>query len=263
MTKGLEERLNNANTALGVVAKALNPPPVNLAPSAVEVLNESVNAQSEIPHWKRLLETRAAALDVLTSLEKEANSNDLLAIGGVEIRFDLARFMMVQSYLTAHWSLADSIVPVAGRILSGAGKKNSLKLADILGLNKSKAFAVTVHEPFVLSFGWPIGLSYALRNHFFHDGASVKGRSFFKGDTPKSAFEVSLDGWKRIERRAKDYGVDDTCHRKGAAWLPNPTADLRAVLRDCETEMDDAMGTLLGGACACLKVQLAFVLGQD
>lgn len=263
MTKDLEERLDDADTALGLVTTALARNPGKLVPSAETAIKESVDAQKEMAHWKRLLKMRKASLDVLGDLENQVNADDFVAVGGVHVTFSQARFMMMQSYLTAHWSLADSIVPVAGRILSPAGKKNSLKLADVLGLNKNKAFSVVVHEPFLSSFGWPIGLSYALRNHFVHDGASVRGRNFFIGETSTSAFEVSLDGWKRIERKAADYGVDDKCHRRGAGWLANPTSDLRLVLRDCETEVDDALGTLLGGACAALKAQLAFVLGED
>jgi hypothetical protein len=103
------------------------------------------------------------------------------------------------------------------------------------------------------TFGFPIGISYAIRNHFLHDGAHDAGTSFFEGPESHAAFRISATAWKRIEARATTrYGVERTFHRLGAGWPVTPLDDLRLVLADCEREVDDALGVLLGSACRSL-----------
>ena len=113
------------------------------------------------------------------------------------------------------------------------------------------------------SFGWPIGLSYAIRNHFIHDGGHLDGNDFFEGSTHESAFRISDPGWGRIEDQAKSYGVDPSYHRAGALWPGSTKDDLRELLKVCEREMDDALGVLLGSACKSLLGHVGFMLGED
>jgi len=56
--------------------------------------------------------------------------------------------------------------------------------------------------------------------------------------------------------------VDPSFHRAGATWPVSPRDDLRAVLRVCERETDDALGVLLGSACQTLLAHVGFMLGE-
>ena len=73
-----------------------------------------------------------------------------------------------------------------------------------------------------------------------------------------------MAGWSRVEEDATtDYRVKNTFVRTSSAWPSLPRDDLRVVLASCEREMDDALGVLLGSACASLSAHLAFMVGED
>lgn len=130
--------------------------------------------------------------------------------------------------------------------------------------NTKKKTAAAVFESIRLSFGWPVGISYAVRNHFVHDGAQLAGSDFFAGPTKDSAFRVSADAWNRIEDTAHEaHEVNSSFRRAGATWPATPTDDLRVTLVACEREMDDALGILVGTACASLGTHVGFMLGED
>jgi hypothetical protein len=126
-----------------------------------------------------------------------------------------------------------------------------------------KTTAAAIFESVRQAFGWPIGLSYAIRNHFVHDGAQIDGSDFFEGPSAASAFRISADGWDRMEKKAEAYRVERSHHRAGANWPSTPKDDLRVVLAVCEREMDDALGVLLGSACGSLRAHVAFMVGED
>jgi hypothetical protein len=46
-------------------------------------------------------------------------------------------------------------------------------------------------------------------------------------------------------------------------WPTTPLDDLRVVLADCEREVDEALGVLLGSACRALALHVGFMLGED
>jgi hypothetical protein len=110
------------------------------------------------------------------------------------------------------------------------------------------------------SFGWPIAISYALRNHFLHDGAGV---DFFDGPTATSAFKISDRGWARVLERVKEYSVNSTHSRLGTTWAPSAGDDLRKVLDICAPEIDEALGVLVGSACQVAMAHVGLMLGED
>jgi hypothetical protein len=180
------------------------------------------------------------------------------------------RFIGVQAYVTTNWALADRITGIVGRVLcTPAAGRNSENRTHLLFHfvnrdNTNKMTAAALFESVRQAFGWPIGLSYAIRNHFVHDGAQIGGSDFFEGPSAASAFRISADGWDRMEKRAEaEYRVERSWHRAGASWPSTPQDDLRVVLAVCEREMDDALGVLLGSACGSLRAHVAFMVGED
>jgi hypothetical protein len=175
----------------------------------------------------------------------------------------------VQAYLTTKWALADRITGMAGRILCTPeaglnGASPPQLVSHFVQKDRKKMTAGALYDSLRSSFGWPVGISYAIRNHFIHDGAQVGGSDFFEASIPASAFRISVDGWARIEKTAQErYGVDASLHRTGATWPVSPRDDLRTVLNVCERETDDVLGVILGSACQTLLAHVGFMLGED
>jgi hypothetical protein len=138
-----------------------------------------------------------------------------------------------------------------------------LRAFEFLRDKMRKTTAAAVFESVRQTFGWPIVLSYAIRNHFVHDGARSGGADFFEGPVAVAAFRISADGSDRVEKQADSYGVERAYQRAGPSWLSAPRDDLRVVLNACEREMDDALGALLGSACRSLLAHVGFLIGED
>lgn len=269
MSKTLEERLRDAKTALGKVDASTLNHAGKLAPEVEKQFKAIAAFTSDIEHWIGMLAARSAARSLLTGLEAQANADDDVLFGAAYAKYQHVRLIGVQAYLATKWALADRLVGMAGHVLcvrsSLQDPRNLPQLVSHFIANKgpeSKIAAVAFYS-LRHSFGWPIAVSYALRNHFVHDGGQLAGTDFFDGPTAASGFKISSDGWARIEERARSYGVESTHHRVGAAWKPSPGDDLRAVLDVCERETDDALGVLVGSACHSIVAHLGFVLGED
>ena len=268
MSKTLEDRLRDAKAALGTANAALGRH-VGKVPSDVEVQFRTViDYDADIEHWIGLLHARAAASALLADLEKGADANDCVPLGTARVKFQHVRRIGVQAYLSTTWSLADRVAGMVGRVLctpdAGFNEASPAQLvSQFVQKERKKTTAAAVFESVRQTFGWPIGLSYAIRNHFVHDGAQVAGSDFFDGPTAASKFGISLKGWMRVEDRAKTYGVEPGHHRAGPSWPATPRDDLRALLEVCEREMDDALGVLLGSACGSLLTHVACMLGED
>lgn len=223
---------------------------------------------ADFDHWIRLLETRATARRMLTGLETQADAQDMVPLGTGRAGFQHVRFIGVQAYLSTKWAIADRIAAVAGHVFCIRNQlQNSRKppqlLTHFVGDDTAKHTAAMTSYSLKPTFGWPIGLSYSLRNHFFHDGGELDGIDFFDGPSATSAFVISEAGWERVEKRAKSYGVDASQHRVGSAgWPTSPRDDLRTLLDVCERETDDALGILVGSACKALTSHVGFIVGE-
>ncbi|WP_141620722.1 hypothetical protein [Myxococcus sp. AB036A] len=269
MIKSLEQRLRDAEAVLARVDGATTRHAGKLAPDVEQQFKAFAAFASDIEHWIGMLAARSAARTLLAGLEGYADANDNVPLGSVRAKYQHVRLLGVQAYLATKWALADRLVGMAGHVLCARNQlqdpKNLPQLVSHFISTRgpeSKTAAVAFYS-LRHSFGWPIAVSYALRNHFVHDGGQLAGLDFFDGPTAGAGFKISTDGWARIEERAKSYGVNPSHYRVGAAWKPSAGDDLRAVLDVCEREMDDALGVLVGSACHSLMAHVGFVLGED
>lgn len=266
MSKNLEERLQDARSTLGKIDAAIVRNSGKLA-GDVETQFSSIAAfASDIEHWKHLIFARKTARMLLEDLEKHADENDNVPYGAARARFQVVRLLGLQSYLSAQWSLADRIVGMSGQILCIRSclqdPKTSPQLLQHFVASKgaeSKTAAIACHS-LRQSFGWPIAISYALRNYFLHDGA---GTDFFSGPNAASAFNISESGWSRIEGRVREHNVSSAQSRRAGTWNPSAGDDLRAVLDVCAEEIDEALGVLVGSASQTAMVHVGFMLGED
>lgn len=267
MSKTLEDRLRDARAQFGKVDAAL----LRRAGDVPREVDEQFRAVSafaaDIEHWLGMLQARGVARQLLTDLENEADADDTVALGASRAKYQHVRLIGVQAYLATKWALADRLVGMVSRVLCIRSSLNDPKktpqlVSHFLGKNTNTETAAVAFYSIRHAYGWPIGISYALRNHFVHDGGQVAGTDFFDGPTASSGFSISADGWLRIEERAKSYGVD-SIHRRVSTWPTTPRDDLRHILDVCERETDDALGVLVGTASQALLTHVAYMLGED
>jgi hypothetical protein len=266
MSNTLEDRLNNAKEALvkleGALTRQSGQLPTEIAGQFLAIAAFS----GDVDHWTDMLTARATARGLLNNLETSADDKDCVSFGSSRAKFQTVRLLGVQAYLAVQWALADRIVGMAGHVLCTRNQlqdpKNAPQLVShfIAGKGPESRTAAIVFSSLRQSFGWPIAISYALRNHFLHDGA---GGDFFDGPTAAAGFKVSTSGWDRIEERAKEYKVDRTCSRLASAWTPAAGDDLRNILDRCEQAIDEALGVLVGSACKIASAHAGFMLGDD
>ena len=295
MTKTLDTRLQDAKAVLDEIGTELGKSAASMSPAVVEQFRRSLDVASNIVYWRELVAARAAALLFLDGLETRVDGDDIVpvfATGGgaapLKLKFSHVRLLGVEAYLSLAWSLADRITGMVGRVfctLQGGAlyEQSPVKLishfvqeerakdANLAGeakkdyeaKNRKRSTAAVVSDSIRLTFGYPIGVSYAIRNHFVHDGAQQQEVEFFESRASTSGFQISDVGWRHIENKAFTYGVLREHIRAGAAWPTTPRNDLREVLVACEREMDDALGILLGSACRALAFHVGFMLGAD
>jgi len=224
MSKTLQERLCDAKSVLDHVHAALGRHPAGLPQEVETAFRVLVDYRVDVDHWLGMLEARAAARQLLDALETQADTDDCVPLGVARVKYQHVRLIGVQAYVTTNWALADRITGMVGRILcTPAAGLNDVKPAELVShfVNRDRirtTTAATLFESVRQAFGWPIGLSYAIRNHFVHDGAQIGGSDFFEGPSAASAFRISANGWDRVEKRAEtEYRVDRSYHRAGAS----------------------------------------------
>jgi hypothetical protein len=267
MTKTLEQRLRDAKDELNKATVAVGR---NVGRVSAEVDAEfrvMLETGDELHHWLGLLEARAAAREMLAGLEARADADGRVALGATRIMYAPARLIGMQAYLTNSWALADRLSGMVSRVLCIQDAWNDPKkppqLVSFVSKGQTKSVAAMLCRSMRQTFGWPIGVSYALRNHFVHAGGQQSGIELFAGPTPQSSFALTVEGWNHVMERATSYGVDPGRVRAASLWPADPRADLRMVLDVCEREMDDALGILVGSACRSLVAHVACVLGED
>ena len=295
MTKTLDERLRDAKATVDQIGTMLGKATAALPTVVADQFRRSLDAASGIEYWRELVSARAAALQFLDALETRVDGEDLVEVFATQagatptkLKYSHVRLLGVQSYLSLSWSLADRITAMAGRVLctlqGGAlNDQSPVKLIshfvqeergkeglaveeqkkEIDGRHRRRSTAAMVSDSIRQTFGFPIGVSYAIRNHFIHDGAESSDAEFFENRASTGAFRISAKGWSLIERKTFGYGVMRDYIRASAAWPNAPRDDLRVVLAVCEREVDDALGVLLGSACTAMSAHIGFMLGAD
>jgi len=240
-------------------------------PANVETQFRTVASSSgDVEHWIGLLDARSAARTLLTGLESVADQDDWVQLGAQRVKFQTARLLGVQAYLASGWALADCLTAMVGRVIctpdTGMDPSKPAKLVSHFverERERKRGTASAVYEAVRHTFGWPIAVSYALRNHFLHDGGRRSGASFFRGPTAASGFSIDQKAWRDLEDAARGYGVQSDQTRPGLAWPTSPQDDLRVLLDVCERETDDALGILVSSACRSMVAHWGCMVGED
>lgn len=262
----LSARLNWAEKELGEAAQMITNNSARLPGGVAGEIEAAIAARKNIAGMMSTLSARTAAWSVLRELEKAADlKDDSIAFGASRIKFADARLLATQAYLSATWALSDKVVDLVGPVaftksLANNPNDRSSLAANVLG--DGKATSLLLHTSTRDTFGWPIALSYVLRNLFLHEGGHRDGWNFFAGSRPVVAFEVGKDGWDYLGKLARNrWSVDET-YTRAPEKLPGPQTDLRETLATCEREMDDALGILLVSTCVLVRGHIAALIGE-
>lgn len=270
MKKNLEARIHAARKIINDAEDLRNKHPAfDLGSNVSEIIRSKI----EFDHWLSLIETRRYAKKQLLDLEKNVAPGDLVLWGTLKdsIPFSHARLLAINAYLSTSWSLTDGITSFIGRIFCSPNQGfyaiESAKLVrNFVEADAVKKSTAGILYNFIPEFyGWPICLSYMLRNVFIHDGGKIKGKTIFKSSSAISAFEISDDAWGmlEVELKAKNPTVNQVA--KSATWAQpsRPITDIRAIIEACEQETDEALGVLLGTACHSFGAFLIYATMQD
>ena len=269
MTPTLQQHLQDAKATLDQVHTVLTKKTDAASIAIEETFRPVVGRRSDTNHWLTMIDARTAVWQLLDGLENKAHADELVPFIDTRVEFVHVRQLGVQAYLATTWALADQITGMAGRVLCTPDSFNDMRPAKLVShfINKGRKSktASAMCNSLRQAFGWPVGVSYAIRNHFVHGGDDqIVSPDFFEASTAASAFRISVSGWARIVKTARDdYKVDTSLHRAHEDWPKSPCNDLRKVLRACEREMDKALGVIIGSACHTLRAHVGLMLGED
>jgi hypothetical protein len=270
MSKTLSERLDDAKEILDGIHSAIQASPEDLKSDARDYFSKVLEGRNELVNVQNLIKVRLSALKYLDNLGTEPDSEGNVLFGSIRVHFAHARLMGVQAYLSTAWSISDTLCRIAGRLLctpdAGQNEAAPSQLVShfISKSSAKKQAASSAFSPLRPSFGWPIGISYAIRNLFLHEAGNLGVKNFFVDMTALSEFRIAEEGWSQVIEVAQgDYNVDAAMHRVTTGWVDSPTDDLRLVLQGCEREMDSALGSLLISACHGFRASVACLLEQD
>jgi len=218
----------------------------------------------EIPHWLELIQARNFIEQKLDSLPDRVDHNDRVIENGVSIQVKYIRLIDTQSYLSLTWALTDSIIAAVGKILcTSDARLNKAQppqlISHFIQNHQNKKTSALFSKPIKEEFGWPIGISYAILNHFIHEGGAKDNISFFEEYTLLHPFRVSEKGWNNIKKIAENrYSAHFSNKREG--WPESPQEDLRKTLSFCHKQIDQALAILVNLVAEILSIHMKYAL---
>ncbi len=257
----LLEHIAEAKTALEDVDRAVDG--VSLSPVLADHIRKLADTRGALIQATGLISARAAAWGALERIDTMVDADEMVELWGASVAFSDARMIIVQAYLSVSWSLVDMLTAAVGRFVCiEAVGKNRMKPAKMWEhfVRDGKSLPTDLHGILSHGYGLPVAVSYALRNHFVHDGAQHDDQTFFEG--AGATFKVSDSGWQFLQRKVFDeYKVSATDTLAVERW-PWPLDDVREVLSICERELDAATALVVAHATRGFKLQVGLMLDR-
>jgi hypothetical protein len=209
-------------------------------------------------------EVALAAVEVLVTMRVK-DTPDKVLFGGLAVTFKVARYLGLQVYASTGWALYDSLAKVAGILCCvderSKNEAKPVKLPEDF-LKEKKWVGARVRDHLKGGYGWPIGVSYAIRNWLVHDGHSQNGFPLFKYESPDlGPFEIANEAWKKIEEKCTSYGVSSVDTRLRP--FPDVKGDVLNGLKSCNAEVDEAMSFLILWSVNGVKRQAELLFARD
>lgn len=231
-------------------------------------VKEILELNRNFSFWCEQLNSRAQALDMIRRLHLMVNQNGCVPFGDISLPMTQARTMITQSYLVHNWSVSDNITGYFGKVFCTPAcsydvSKSVNLVSELISNHRTKRTAALIGTSIRNESGWPICVSYALRNHFMHDGGiSTNGIEFFEQGTPPiKCFSITPAAWQDIKEKAKVH-ANPNCVKPGLELPTEAETDLKVLLEYCEESMDEALNTIFQLTTDILKQQVSFLVGE-
>jgi len=219
----------------------------------------------QLEHAKGLLPVRDTALTALLAFPTQIStaSPGQFLFNGLDVAFKHGRYPLFQNYSVTSWALYDILAKVAGLLCCNDElSKNPQKPVKLYEdfLQGKNCVGARVRDHLKGAYGWPIAVSYKIRNWLAHDGLCHEGIELFKYDSPATSgeFEMLDKAWDVVEQ---------TCRAEpGQTRLlpfPDMKTNLARGLQTCHDEVDEAVAFLLTWATGIAKLQAAILFPRD
>jgi hypothetical protein len=223
---------------------------------------------AQLAESRNLIDARDAALAAVNSFPSQVNPDNpaTLLYNGIAVPFWQGRLLLMQSYMGTCWAIYDNLSKVAGILIctdkSARNPTKPVKLQEDL-LRLENSVGAHIQDHLKGGYGWPIGVSYAVRNWVIHDGNSQDGIELFRYSTHETApYQLSDEAWTKIVERCNNkYKVDDTHTR--LILFPDVRNNLAAGIAACNAEVDEAIGFVLLAATGGVKLHAQILFRRD
>ncbi len=219
----------------------------------------------QLEHAKALLPVRETALRALLAFPKQVSktSPDLFIYNGIDVAFKLGRYLLFQSYAVTTWALYDTLSKVSGFLCTNDEvSKNTVKPVKLYEnfLQGKNTVGARVYDHLKGGYGWPISVSYKIRNWLAHDGHCHEGSEMFRYDSPYAAteFEMLESAWEIVIKGCKGYPSQTRL-----TPFPEVKTNLAAGLQTCHAEIDEALAFLLTWSTGSVKLQATILFPRD
>jgi len=266
----LKQRLQDSATKLQNIVSSLSSiSPISLHSDCQDKIREFELMANQLDTTRDLIEPREHARYLLQQLllVTDVNTN-IIDYCGTTIPFSNARLLLFQSYLSITWAVCDSITTaISPLICNKASSLDHSKPPNLVTHFVKEDSNIAYYSNLFLNrnYGWPVCVSYVIRNHFLHDGALSNGNDFFAGKRVVDRYDISNKGWDFLnnQMRNKYNKILNTYHRLDNSYVwPWHRNDLLKLLELCNQEIDEAL-IFLVGSVDMVALQVDNLLGRD
>lgn len=204
---------------------------------------------------KPLFPVKSRAWDALTRLHQQYS---VLPSLPELVTFEAERHLALVGYNAVAWSIYDRMSNICGRLvainaISTKSQKYPKLVENIMKTNdKENVVGVTIQNHILHAYGWPIKISYMIRNWLVHEG-------FERGTTKlfdNAPFEICSSAKELIEKEIADDNIERSfCCLKDTAD-PWGQGDLIKILESYHNEIDTMFTSLLKWSTASFVAQI-------
>ncbi len=211
-------------------------------------------ARRNLERAKQCIPTRNQSERILESLVENADSStNEVEWNGQHLPYYIARTLSFQSYTGITWILYDLISEALSYFRCSYGHyinpSNHFRLVKSILSSKEKEVIVSAIDADLakVAYGWPIGVSYCIRNVFAHEADALYDGKVFEGNDVNSEYVITQEMHRHILSKCtleKNYNVKQEYTRRGESW-PWGVSNLFEMLKICNNEIDEYMCGIL------------------
>jgi hypothetical protein len=266
-TANLKSAIEKACNDLGWINEALARigPAGTLSRESSDFFQMSPQFVTQLRSVEELLIIRDAALAALLAFPSRtsADSTGMFLYNGFRVTFKVGRYLSFQNYTVTTWAAYDSLAKIAGLLCcTDELSKNPQKPVKLYEdfLQRKNCVGTRVRDHLKGAYGWPISISYKVRNWLAHDGHCHDGTEMFRYDSPTGSgeFELLDEAWEIIEK-----GCGAEANQTRLRSFPDAKPDLARGLETCHEEADEAMAFLLMWSAGIAKLQASILFPRD